>query len=129
MTHAFTKTPRQRLTDQQRAKLFLDRGGRCEGPCGRKLSSADVWHLDHRVSLENGGSNSEDNLQVLCEWCHGDKTPRDRRQAAKGRAVAVACVIPTSQRQKKGPPMPGSRRSKWKRHVDGRVTLRERNES
>jgi 5-methylcytosine-specific restriction protein A len=124
VTHAFQNEPRRSLSDQQRAKLFLDRGGKCEGPCGRRLSSKDVWHVDHRIALENGGTNDPPNLQILCAWCHKPKTASDAKLAAKGRAQAVAHVIPTSQRRKKGPPIPGSKRSKFKRKMDGTIERR-----
>ena len=124
MSHAFEHERRRYLTDHARAKLFLDRGGKCEGACGRKLSSSDVWHIDHRIALENGGTNDPANLQILCAWCHKPKTAADAKLAAKGRAQAVAHVIPTSQRRKKGAPLPGSKRSKWKRRMDGTVERR-----
>jgi hypothetical protein len=52
------------------------------------------------------------------------KNAEDASKAAKGRAVAVAEIIPTDQRQSKWQPMPGSRRSKFKKHMDGRVSRR-----
>lgn len=123
-THAFRHEPRKSLTDQQRTKLFLERGGRCEGPCERKLGPADVWHADHIIALENGGTNDPENFQVLCAWCHKPKTATDDAKAAKTRAVAVSLIIPTSQRQKKGPPIPGSKRSPWKKKMSGEVVRR-----
>lgn len=118
-THAFRHVPRKDLTDQQKAKLFLDAGGKCAGPCGRKLRSADVWHADHIIALENGGTNDVSNFQVLCEWCHKPKTADDHGKAAKTRAIATAHVVPTSQRKKSGKPMPGSKRSGWKHKLSG----------
>lgn len=32
---------------------------------------------DHIIALCNGGSDTEDNLQRLCDDCHRDKTTRD----------------------------------------------------
>ena len=113
-THAFRHEPRKDLTDQERAKLFLDRGGACEGPCGRKLRN-EPWHLDHIRAIELGGTNDPSNLQILCEWCHKPKTAEDHSKAAKGKRLATAQAIPPSQRQKKGRPMPGSKRSGWKK--------------
>lgn len=124
MTHAFRHIERGYLTDQERAKLFLDKGGRCDGPCGRKLGPADVWHADHRVALENGGTNEITNFQVLCSWCHKPKTAEDHGKAAKTRAIAVRHIIPTTQRRGKGPPMPGSRQSAYKKKMDGTVVRR-----
>jgi 5-methylcytosine-specific restriction protein A len=33
--------------------------------------------VDHIKSLEQGGSNDDDNLQLLCHQCHYEKTCRD----------------------------------------------------
>lgn len=33
--------------------------------------------LDHVVALTNGGTDTEDNRQGLCEECHDEKTRRD----------------------------------------------------
>lgn len=55
----------------------------CQGPCGRKLSAADKWHLDHIKRVRDGGENRESNLQVLCEWCHGEKTAGENKAGAK----------------------------------------------
>ena len=121
--NAFVHEPRRRLTDQQRAALFLARGGKCEC-CGRRIRAGEIWHLDHRIALENGGDNSDGNLSVLCTWCHKDKTKEDHAKAAKSRHVATAHVVPTIHRQKKWKPLPGSRRSGWRKRMDGTVERR-----
>ncbi len=95
----FQTTPRKRLTDQQRAKLFLERGGKC-AECGIKIRSGMVWEFDHALSLENGGNNEPDNLVLLCRNCHASKTPSDRAKAAKARAIATRGIVPEAHRQK-----------------------------
>jgi 5-methylcytosine-specific restriction protein A len=116
--HPWRHEPRKRLTDHQRAAIFLDRGGKCHR-CERKLRSGDCWQLDHILALENGGKDEPSNLAPCCSWCHKGKTAEDHGKAAKGRAVATSCIIPRSQRQKKGRPMPGSRASGWKQKLSG----------
>jgi 5-methylcytosine-specific restriction enzyme A len=37
-----------------------------------------VGEIDHVVPIENGGSEQDDNLQLLCTECHRKKTARDR---------------------------------------------------
>lgn len=123
MSHAFETTPRKRLTDQQRAKLFLDHDGRCY-ICTRRIRPGEQWEDEHVQSLENGGSNDIENRRPVCKNCHAPKTAEDRKLAAKTRAVAVAHIIPPSQRQKRGPPIPGSKRSKFKRKMDGTIERR-----
>lgn len=97
---AFLTTPRRSLTDQQSAKLFLERGGKCES-CTRKITPGEGgWDWDHRLSLENGGSNDPGNLQLLCKNCHVAKTATDRKTAAKTRSVATRGIVPEAHRQK-----------------------------
>lgn len=117
-THAFRHEPRHTLTDQQRAKLFLERGGKCH-KCERKLGPADVWIVEHLIALENGGTNEWWNLALTCSWCLPAKNRADAAIAAKTRAIATAHIVPTSQRQKKGKPIPGSKRSGWKHKMSG----------
>ncbi len=112
--HAFRHVKREYLTDQQRAKLFLNAGGKCAAST-RKIRIGEVWIADHIQALENAGTNAPDNWQVLCPNCDKTKTATDHGKAAKGRDVATSLIVPTSQRQKKGRPMPGTKRSGWKK--------------
>lgn len=123
MTHAFKHEKREYLTDHERADLFLEKDGRCH-VCRRKLRSGDSWTAEHFNALSTGGSNKWRNWDVTCSWCRPKKDADDATKAAKIRAVAVSMVIPTDQRQKRGRPMDGTKRSRFKKHMDGRVTLR-----
>ena len=44
-----------------------------------------AWQADHRVPLIDGGSKGRDNLQVLCDSCHKQKTAREARARADAR--------------------------------------------
>jgi hypothetical protein len=121
--HAFRHEPRERLTDQQRAKLFLDKGGKCHR-CRRKLRSGENWTAEHVIALQNGGTNADGNWDVTCDWCLPGKNADDAAIAAKGRAVVVSCYVPRRERQKKGRPMPGTKRSGWKRKMSGELVRR-----
>jgi 5-methylcytosine-specific restriction endonuclease McrA len=46
------------------------------GKCNQQLSA--WFEIDHRIGLENGGSNEVDNLVALCRECHGEKTAMSR---------------------------------------------------
>jgi len=37
-------------------------------------------HVDHILPLEDGGSDADLNLQVLCSSCHGRKTRDEQRR-------------------------------------------------
>lgn len=121
-TTAFTHEPRRVLTRKQRAILFANRNGRCDG-CGRKLRSGEKWIADHRIALANGGTNSEDNFDVLCAGCDAIKTPTDLTRAAKSKRVAVNHTVPSEFRSTSRP-MPGSRASGLSKRMNGRVERR-----
>ena len=106
-THAFRHIPRQDLTEQQRARLFLERKGVCHR-CTRKIMAGEKWYDEHDHSLATGGGNEWCNRLLTCKNCFHPKNAEDARKLKKMRAIAVAHVIPPSQRQKKHP-MPGSR--------------------
>ena len=95
---AFETTPRKQFTAQQKAKLFLERAGKCHC-CGRTLRPGDGWIVEHVQALENGGSNDPSNLDITCEWCKPKKDAEDHAKAAKTRHVATKHVVPSSERK------------------------------
>lgn len=57
--------------------------------CGRNCEQQPVcgWEADHRQPLEDGGEHELENLQLLCDDCHHEKTARENSaRAAKRRA-------------------------------------------
>lgn len=50
---------------------------RARGACERCGASGPL-ECDHRVPLRDGGTNTRDNLWMLCPPCHGAKTRADR---------------------------------------------------
>ena len=110
---AFVTNPRKSLTDQQKAKLFLERGGRCHR-CGRKLRAGDIWTDEHVLALENGGTNDWENRDITCSWCCKPKNAEDDKTAAKTRAVATRCIIPEACRQKSSLAKRDGYRYDWK---------------
>lgn len=66
---------------------------RCCASCGRLVSyRPDTFELDHVVELADGGSEDDENLQILCiyfdengkQGCHVEKTNEMKRQRAGG---------------------------------------------
>jgi len=111
-------TPDTAIPPRIKVRLF-EAAGKCCQSCQRPLRGGDRPEYDHRVALINGGQNRESNLQVLCSWCHGEKTGRDVGQkSASYRKRTKHYGIKRPSR------MPGSRDSKWKRTLDGRTVLR-----
>jgi len=109
---------RQEFSRKTRAEAFLRAGGICETKgCARK-----AYHCDHIIPDSIGGKNDLANAQILCRDCHAEKTNRiDIPRAAKTKRQA---------RKHNGTwrlsrnPMPGSRRSRWRRKISGEVVLR-----
>mgnify|MGYP003345949436 CR=1 FL=1 len=55
-----------------RARILVRDACRCRA-CSRVVNGKAA-HVDHVVPLEDGGTDHPDNLQTLCEACHGRKT-------------------------------------------------------
>lgn len=71
-------------------RVIATRDGRACKKCGAVRGRSYAWlHLDHVVPLADGGTPTEDNLQLLCADCHKAKTAAEataraaRRKAAK----------------------------------------------
>jgi 5-methylcytosine-specific restriction protein A len=99
-TSPFHHEKRKVFTPQERAKIFADAGEKC-AKCTRKLGRGEDWDLDHIIALENGGTNEDSNLQVLCDWCHTPKTSDDHRAASKSKRVYTRQVVPARFRRSK----------------------------
>ncbi len=111
---------RPRLTTRQRLHLFLRARGQCQG-CGWRLTAGTRWEIDHVVPLALEGRNHADNLQVLCAACHGHKTRhRDLPAIAKARRIKARHLGAWRSAR----PLPGGRRSAWKRLFDRTVMRR-----
>lgn len=59
-----------RLTQGLKARLFILQRGKC-ACCGLPLGSN--YHLDHIMPLALGGSNTDDNIQLLRQRCNNQK--------------------------------------------------------
>jgi 5-methylcytosine-specific restriction protein A len=58
----------------------------CQG-CKRQLREGDKGEVDHAIAICNGGPNREQNLWLLCDWCHDEKTKLD--VAAKSKSYRI----------------------------------------
>jgi 5-methylcytosine-specific restriction endonuclease McrA len=77
-----TERIRGRSWMETRKRIALAHGYRCAG-CGC------VWvpsrdQIDHKVPLEQGGSNDDSNLHPLCHQCHEAKTAAEAGKRARG---------------------------------------------
>ena len=65
-----------RIRDRKRHELWLGSGGKCQ-TCERAVFGKGEIHLDHIVPLSQGGTDDDNNLQILCVSCHEDKTKEE----------------------------------------------------
>lgn len=55
-------------------KAQLRREPYCADPYGIHDEPVLARQVDHKISLKKGGTNEPENLQSLCDACHGRKT-------------------------------------------------------
>ena len=105
-----------------RLNLFLMRKGLCAA-CTQKIDAGKAWDIDHILPLALGGTNEPDNLQILCKPCHRAKTTKsDVPRIAKTKRLKARHLGACAPSRR---PIPGSRRSPWKRKMDGSLVRRE----
>ena len=63
-----------KLSQGLAAKLFKLQRGKCA--CGCKQPLGTDYHLDHRMPLALGGSNTDDNIQLLRATCNMQKSAK-----------------------------------------------------
>lgn len=107
---------RKSVSQKKRVEICVRQDGKC-ADCGEKLRPS-MYDIDHRQALIHGGDNADDNLVAICAGCHKAKTRKDVHARAHGDRIAVG------GKQRSGRPMDGSKKSRFKKHMDGRVTIR-----
>lgn len=66
-----SKTVKRSVSETKKKYVAAQQGWHCGG-CKKQLPA--WFEVDHKIRLDNGGSNSVDNLVALCRDCHGKKT-------------------------------------------------------
>jgi hypothetical protein len=66
-----TKATKRSVSETKKKFVAAQQGWKC-GSCKQQLPA--WFEVDHKIRLDNGGSNHVDNLVALCRDCHGKKT-------------------------------------------------------
>ena len=62
---------RRSVSESKKKYIASNQNWRCAN-CSEQLTAS--YEVDHRVRLDQGGSNHINNLVALCRNCHGEKT-------------------------------------------------------
>jgi 5-methylcytosine-specific restriction endonuclease McrA len=69
-------------TSEDIRNLLIVQNGRCAG-CARKFTKLLCYSVDHVIPLSKGGTNSADNIQLLCVSCNSSKCAMSPEQWAQ----------------------------------------------
>jgi 5-methylcytosine-specific restriction endonuclease McrA len=115
-------TRRKNLTPSQRVRLFEVHGGIC-ALCSRRIHAGESWVDEHLRALGLGGSNNTNNRAPVHEKCAKVKTHDiDMPAIVKAKAQKRAHL---GVKESKWPALPGTKRSAWKRKLDGTLERRK----
>ena len=111
---------RRSIPAKERLSIFLRWNGGCH-LCGGKITPGEAWEIEHVIPLAQGGDDHGDNLRPAHTKCHRAKTVQDAGNTARAKrreAIHVGAKPPSRN------PLPGGKRSKWKRKIGGGVVPR-----
>lgn len=112
--------PRRSLSTRARLDLFLQAQGRCAS-CTLPIAPGKGWDIDHIIPLALGGSDTPDNLQILCKACHSTKTVKqDLPTIAKAERIRAKHTGSHRARY----PLPFGRRSNFKKKLSRQIIIR-----
>jgi hypothetical protein len=99
------------------AKIMLRQGGRCFD-CGTRMRLG-FFVFDHRPPLalraEDENANDPDRLVAICRTCDRQKTPRDLREIARTKRLALDHKDFVDRMRDKVPGRPVPSNSQWKK--------------
>lgn len=110
------KHPDQKVPARVKLRVFNRYGGRCY-LSGKLIRAGEAWELEHVLALTLGGEHRESNFAPALKDPHKIKTAEDRRKKKKSDRVRKKHFGMHEAKH----PMPGGRKSREKKTIDGRV--------
>ncbi len=98
-------TPDAKVPDRVKIRIWEREGGRCH-LSGRKIMPGELWDLDHKVALINGGEHRESNLFPALRDKHREKTREDVAEKSVTYRVKSKHVLPRQPSRLRGPGFP-----------------------
>jgi len=95
-------SPDAKVPARVRLRIFLREQGRC-WISGRLIRPGDLWDLDHKIALVNGGEHRESNLFPALRDKHRKKTAEDVKLKAKTYAIRSNHILPREPSRLRGP--------------------------
>ena len=113
---------RAAFSDKTKLDEWQSAGGKCRD-CKVKLRPGMPREYHHIIPANVGGGHELANCWLLCVPCHGVRTTKtDTPQAARTKRIEKAAAGITKP---KGKPLPGTKRSGWKKKMNGQVEKRD----
>ncbi len=104
-----------------RARIFEREKGICH-LSGRKIAVGELWDLDHRIAICNGGRNVESNLFPALRDKHREKTATDvaeKSRVARKRSKHLGIKQPSRTFRKPGRARYNWAKGRWEMEIDG----------
>lgn len=115
---------RKEFTNKTKQEAFRQAGGHCMCGCGYKFADWREPEYDHIIPTSILRDNSLKNCMVLTKKCHAVVTKKDRREIDKTRRIIKKQIAPKAKKAWASRPMPGTKRSGWKRPMNGKAHRR-----
>lgn len=119
MTADLGTTPRKPLTPTQRLRLFEEYKGICV-LCTNKIHAGEPWRDEHLRALGLAGTNAWDNRAPVHIKCAKIKDKDDLPRIAKAKRQKMSAF----GMKRSTNPLPGGKRSPWKKKLSGEVVAR-----
>lgn len=118
-------TPDAAIPVRVKMRIWERDQGRCQ-LTGLKIDGLkDKYEFDHIIPLAMGGEHRERNLQLVLSTAHREKTKQDVADLAKARRLAAKHA---GIERRRSAPLPGGKRSPWKKKISGEVVRRDASE-